>query len=243
MGGFPVLMGIGAGVALILMTFLLRRAILYVPDSRVAVTRDPRLHTVRRLIVGPRRALRRPFLETLWGWLDTAPRALSGRTGGVRSADGIPLEVEWKLIFRLDPLAIPPGNQRVALQTLLQDPEGLIRLHMEDVLRARMGKEPLERLCAGDRREALAERIRAGLVRRLYNQGIEVQRVMLGAIYPPVESQQARILQEMLRQLTPEDAQRMAELARVHILGAEEGFLIVPLPASSAGPDARSRAA
>jgi len=114
---------------------------------------------------------------------------------------------------------------------------------MEDVLRARMGKEPLERLCAGDRREALAERIRAGLVRRLYNQGIEVQRVMLGAIYPPVESQQARILQEMLRQLTPEDAQRMAELARVHILGAEEGFLIVPLPASSAGPDARSRAA
>ncbi len=119
----------------------------------------------------------------------------------------------------------------------------MIRLHLEDVLRARMGQEPLECLCAGDRRGALAERIRAGLVHRLYDQGIEVRRVMLGAIYPPAESQQARILQEVLRQLTPEDAQRMAQLARVHILGAEEGFLIVPLPAPSTGPDARSRAA
>ncbi len=110
MGGFPVLMWIGAGAALILLAFLLRRAILYVPAMRVAVTRDPRLHTVRRLIAGPCVALRHPFLETLWGWLDTAPRLLSGRTEGVRSADGISLEVEWKLIFRLNPLAIPPGN-------------------------------------------------------------------------------------------------------------------------------------
>ncbi|WP_448595755.1 SPFH domain-containing protein [Thermoflexus hugenholtzii] len=243
MGGFPVLMWIGAGAALILMAFLLRRLVLYVPESRVAVMRDPRLHTVRRLIPGPRVALRRPSLEVLWGWLDTAPRLLSGRTGGVRSADGIPLEVEWKVIFHLDPLSIPPENRPVALRTLLQGPEGLIRLHLEDVLRTRMGKEPLDRLCAGDRREALAERIRAGLIRRLYDQGIEVRRVMLGAIYLPVESQQARIVQEVLRQLTSEDAQRMAELARVRILGAEEGFLIVPLPASSAGPDARSHAA
>ncbi|WP_448593084.1 SPFH domain-containing protein, partial [Thermoflexus hugenholtzii] len=240
---FPVLIGIGAGAALLLTAFLLRRLILCVPDSQVAVTRDPRLHTVRRLIVGPRRALRWPFLEALWGRLDTTPRALSGRAIGVRSAEGIPIEVEWTVVFRLDPLAIPPENRPAALRILLQDPEGPIRLHLEDVLRTRMGQEPLERLCAGDRRETLAERIRAGLVRRLYHQGIEVRRVMLGAIHPPMESQQARILQEILRQLTPEDAQRMAELARVHILGAEEGFLIVPLPASSAGPDARARAA
>jgi regulator of protease activity HflC (stomatin/prohibitin superfamily) len=243
MAGFPVLVGIGMGVALLLIALLLRRAILHVPDSWVAVTRDPRLHTVRRLIPGPRTALRWPFLEDLWGWLDTAPRVLSGRTTGVRSADGIPIEVEWNVSFRLNPLAIPPGNRPAALRALLRNPDDLIRLHLEDVLRTRMGEEPLERLCAGDRREFLAGRIRAGLVRRLADQGVEVQRVMLGAIHPPVESQQARILQEALRQLTPEDAQRMAELARVHILGAEEGFLILPLPASSAGPDARSRAA
>ncbi len=243
MGSFPFLMWIGVGAALIWMAFLLRHAILYVPDSRVAVIRDPRLHTVRRLIAGPRVVFLWPVLESLWGWLDAASCILPGRTTGVRSADGIPVEVEWKVSFQLDPLAIPPENRPAALRALLRNPDDLIRLHLEDVLRTRMGEEPLERLCAGDRREFLAGRIRAGLVRRLADQGVEVQRVMLGAIHPPVESQQARILQEALRQLTLEDAQRMAELARVHILGAEEGFLILPLPASSAGPDARSRAA
>jgi len=204
------------GIAIALAGFALSRAILRVPALRVAVIRDPHLHTVRRLIHGPRTAFLLPGPEEVWGWMDTAPRALRGQITGVDSADGLPLDVEWRVIFRLDPEAIPPANRPAALRALLYHPEELLRLHLEDLLRARFGEETAAALTAGRQREILAERVRAGLARRLQDQGIEVGRVMLGAIRLPEESRKSRILREALGQLTREDLQR---LAHVHILG------------------------
>ncbi|MFN3929286.1 MAG: SPFH domain-containing protein [Thermoflexus sp.] len=235
------------GVAL--SALLLRSLWVAVPELRAAVLWNRWHQGLGRVLVGPGIYAILPGVERIWGWLDLQPRVLSGVTREIVSADGMPLEIDWQVIYRIDPFRILPENRSVILHALTKDAGSMVRIWMEESLRARVGSQVVGDLITGGL-QRLAGRVHADLSRRMATRGIEISAVMLRAIRPPLDYQRALIqarafdvLREALRQFTDQDLQRVMDLERVRILGAEEGLLILPLPGATDTMSSEQRAA
>lgn len=217
--------------------WVLQKARIRVPELRAAVLWNRRRQALGRVLVGPGTYWILPGVEQVWGWLDLQPHILVGVTREIAPANGVPVEVEWHAIFRIRPSHIPPEDRPEILRALLKDPEGLIRTRMEHILRVRAGAKRIEDLLTGSGQQRLSDEALTELRRRLLPSGIEIRHVLVRAIRPPQEYQRARIqaqalhtVREALQQFTDADLQRVLNLERVRILGAEEGFMILPLP-------------
>lgn len=240
------------GTLVLLAGFVLRRALVHIPDMEVGVVVGGPQGAFQRFLP-PGRHWLLPFVERLAATISTAPGSLANVSHGVVVSGGLSLSVAWNLSYTLDPFQIPAPQAGKLARTLPRKTAVLAANHMHNVIQHVLGELTLDDLCQPGVHRRLERQVRQAAAERLAPFGIGVSRVMIGAIELPAHvrqaleaaqerrlqaEQEARALarlQQAVSQFSDTDMQRLLELERLHHMGQNGVTLMVPGTAAQVG--------
>ena len=221
-------------LACLFVCWALPRAILRVAEYEVAAVYNSEARAFRRFL-GPGRHWLVPGLEYVKNRISTAPCLQSGGCKA-RAAGGVAVDTKWKVIFSLNPLAIPTQSQPTMVRSLSRNPADLLGNHVCNLIQHVIEHYTIDELCSPGIQSRLENRLFRLLNERLQPYGILVSRFNFQEIALPeriqaaidaayerklqahAEAQALAIRQSAIRSFTQEDLLRQLELERLRIL-------------------------
>lgn len=181
-----------------------------VPETTRQVVTRPYLNRILRVLKPGIHLVYRPF-EIAIHRVECLPRRVDILLDRVRSRDGVPFKVRCTLIYQVNIDRLPRQELYNLLPFLTADPGIVVRLYAEDKLRARLGACLTTELIQSTDYAGLAALTFSDLVEHLAPNGLQVARLFLSEILPPLAVQQA---------MTTVQAQPFNSTAQVELLQA-----------------------
>lgn len=243
---FGDLWGIALGVPVSILLLVIVSWFVYIPANTLGVRTNSISGAVIGLLApGPHLVLRP--VQALEAVLSTLSTRLDGAVPMVHSADGLPVEAHWTVLYHLAPEFLRGGRDQLSaiMPFLIQNPNAPVRLHMDDILRSVLGQYPVQWLSEANHRSLLTRQTRHMLHTRMGAIGIRIERVILGPFLLPDEFQE-RLIQTQVRQMEaqtdslalnvlqtsahnwgPEDRNFVTDLEQLRVM-RENGVLLYP---------------
>ncbi|HSH03526.1 MAG TPA: SPFH domain-containing protein [Anaerolineae bacterium] len=187
-----------------------------------------------------------PFKYQQVATIPTTSGSTDDRCTGLQTIGGLPLTISWSTSYQINPFKIPATKQAKAARTLPSKTNLAIQKHLNNCLQHIIGEYTIEQLCEPGIHKRLEREARLLLGERLASLGIQINRVMIGAIEMPPkvqatlaatherhmqivnEAQALARLQAVISQFSDDDMQRLMELERIHMLG--QNGVALPYP-------------
>ncbi len=178
-----------------------------------------------------------PLTERVGPVIPTSGQMHRGRCQKAQTCGGLPVSVDWVVLYRLNPVRID-RRRAAGLARLLPEKSGkIVEQNANHLLHHEINRITIEELLESGIHEKLERALRLQLRARLESAGFEISRVMIEAIHKPapvvaaleaVHEQELRTAQEtasltrlqaVISRFSDEDMDRLLALERIHALG------------------------
>jgi hypothetical protein len=250
------LVGGGSGVVWVLvgalvlwaLWFFFTEMLVQVEELEMGVVFGRRAETFKRFLVEPGWYVLSPF-DHLRSVLSLGFQVASGTTKGARTAEGLPVTLEWWVSYQLKPLTLANEMRPGMSRALSQFSEGMVKNHGINCLQLVVEQCSVDDLCRPGIQQQLELAFKEKLADRLKIFGIDVSRAMVHSIgLPPhvieamntahereVEAATLKRLYEMVKDFDEDYMTRLAELERMRLLGKNGVSLVYPFSAIMEG--------
>jgi hypothetical protein len=242
------------GIALVvfLLWFFFTQMLVQVEELEMGVVFGRRAETFKRFLVEPGWYVLSPF-DHLRSTLSLGFQVASGSTKGARTAEGLPVTLEWWLSYQLKPLSLANEMRPGMSRALSQFAEGMVKNHGINCLQLVVGQCTVDDLCRPGIQQQLEQAFKEKVAERLKIFGIDVSRAMVHSIeLPPqvldtmktahereVEATMLKRLYEVVKDFDDDCMTRLAELERMRLLGKHGVSLVYPMSAVMEGKQQR----
>lgn len=182
-------------------------------------------------------------LEQIKARISTAPGNVGGEVLETQTGDGLPVTMEWTLLFVLNPQRIAPDLRPRLARSLPKFANTLIRNHVNNCVQQLVSEQLAKDLVEVGARGRVERVLRQRVAERLAPFGVEVFRVMVTAVALPTNVQakledahnevvfaqsQAMVMErwhEAISKFNDREMEWLMELARMRVLG-QNGILM-----------------
>jgi regulator of protease activity HflC (stomatin/prohibitin superfamily) len=217
-----------------------------VEELEMGVVFGRRAETFKRFLEEPGWYILSPF-DHLRSTLNLGFQVATGTTKGARTAEGLPVTLEWWLSYQLKPLSLPDYMRPGMSRALAQFAEGMVKNHGINCLQLVVEQCSVEDLCRPGIQQQLEQAFKERLAERLKIFGIEVARAMVHSIELPrevvtameeaherevhshSEAEALERLHEVISKFDDKHMARLAELERMRLLGKNGVSLVYPM--------------
>ncbi|MCI0399570.1 MAG: SPFH domain-containing protein [Chloroflexi bacterium] len=234
--GVVLVASLGVAIAGFLVWYVDHHIFIRVPEMDVAVVFNRETRAFHKFLRPGRHWLLPPFLYMVKDMIYTGAHAIEGTTTGARTADGIPVTVNWNMTFGIDPFSVEGDMVPKMARALPKGAEGMARNHGNNVLQHIIGQFTIDQLCDEEIQQRLENRFKKAAHDRISIMGMQVLRVMILSIKLPQDLQAAieavkkrellvssesrvlKLLQEAIHEFSDRDMERLAELERLRLI-------------------------
>lgn len=217
----------------------------YVAEKEVAVVYNRQQRAFNRFLPAGRHWLK-PGLEAVLGIISLRPSVVGGSCSA-HSAEGISLEVDWKVTYQLDPFMIEPSLRSNMARTMRHKSAALLESHTQSCIQHLLETISLDDLRAKGNQRRLENKLRGLIASRLRSFGYVIHRITLDKLHLPgavdqaiqqaytrivsaqADAQALAIRQQAIRSFTSEDVSRLMELEQLRMLENRVGATNVVL--------------
>ncbi len=151
----------------------------FIPEKQVAVVYGPGGFS---RFLPPGNHFLNPFSEQIETFISTTSSIVKGLCVGARASGGIPISIEWKLVYRINPFIIGPSMRSDLARSLPNQAPDIAQTHTDNCIRQHIEKFTVNALCKANAQYCLERQLERVVVERLRPFGFEVYRIMLGTI-------------------------------------------------------------
>jgi regulator of protease activity HflC (stomatin/prohibitin superfamily) len=185
-----------------------------------------------------------PAKEQVSAYISTSGQSASAQTKGVQAIGGLPLEIDWTVVYSLKPQKLSTAARPKMARALPHKAAAIARQQINNCWHHLIGDYTIEQLTELGAHKKLERQMRQLAKVRLEPLGFEINRIMIDAIHMPKQVMQAleaaheremqaekearalEKLQKVVSQFSENDMARLMELERLHVMG-KQGFTMV----------------
>jgi regulator of protease activity HflC (stomatin/prohibitin superfamily) len=188
-----------------------------------------------------------PFVHYLYATIVTSYQSVSGQTKGARTAEGLPIILDWWFAYQLDPLNLPDYMKPAMARALPKFSGGMATNHGINCLQLVVEKCTIKDFTEPGIQGRIEQEFKAELAARLKDFGFNIGRVMVHSIQLPQqvldaledaherevntqsEAEALERLYEVVSKFDDSHMARLAELERMRLLGKNGVTLVYPM--------------